>query len=79
MLEKQRAVPNAINNISKVNLEEKEGTAIYLYESDLLQNSKPVKFSKNVFNFKYRDLHFFKSELNILAQDIKKAIEENKS
>lgn len=79
LLEKQRAVPNAINNISKVNLEEKEGTAIYLYESDLLQNSKPVKFSKNVFNFKYRDLHFFKSELNILAQDIKKAIEENKN
>lgn len=79
LLEKQRAVPNAINNISKVNLEEKEGTAIYLYESDLLQNSKPVKFSKNVFNFKYRDLHFFKSELNILAQDIKKAIDENKN
>ena len=79
LLEKQRAVPNAINNISKVNLEEKEGTAIYLYESDLLQNSKPVKFSTNVFNFKYRDLHFFKSELNILAQDIKKAIEENKN
>ena len=79
LLEKQRAVPNAINNISKVNLEEKEGTAIYLYESDLLQNSKPVKFSKNVINFKYRDLHFFKSELNILAQDIKKAIEENKN
>lgn len=79
LLEKQRAVPNAINNISKVNLEGKEGTAIYLYESDLLQNSKPVKFSTNVFNFKYRDLHFFKSELNILAQDIKKAIEENKN
>lgn len=79
LLEKQRAVPNAINNISKVNLEGKEGTAIYLYESDLLQNSKPVKFSTNVFNFKYRDLHFFKSELNILAQDIKKAIDENKN
>ena len=79
LLEKQRAVPNAINNISKVNLEEKEGTAIYLYESDLLQNSKPVKFSKNVINFKYRDLHFFKSELNILEKDIKKAIEENKN
>ena len=79
LIQKRRAVPNAINNISKVNLEGKEGTAIYLYESDLLQNSKPVKFSKNVFNFKYRDLHFFKSELNILAQDIKKAIEENKN
>ena len=74
LIQKRRAVPNAISNISKVNLEEKEGTAIYLYESDLLQNSKPVKFSKNVFNFKYRDFHFFKSELNILAQDIKKEI-----
>ena len=79
LIQKRRAVPNAINNISKVNLEGKEGTAIYLYESDLLQNSKPVKFSTNVFNFKYRDLHFFKSELNILAQDIKKAIDENKN
>lgn len=79
LIQKRRAVPNAISNISKVNLEEKEGTAIYLYESDLLQNSKPVKFSTNVFNFKYRDLHFFKSELNILAQDIKKAIDENKN
>ena len=79
LIQKRRAVPNAINNISKVNLEGKEGTVIYLYESDLLQNSKPVKFSTNVFNFKYRDLHFFKSELNILAQDIKKAIDENKN
>ena len=79
LIQKRRAVPNAINNISKVNLEGKEGTVIYLYESDLLQNSKSVKFSTNVFNFKYRDLHFFKSELNILAQDIKKAIDENKN
>lgn len=79
LIQKRRAVPNAISNISKVNLEGKEGTVIYLYESDLLQNSKPVKFSTNVFNFKYRDLHFFKSELNILAQDIKKAIDENKN
>ena len=41
-------------------------------------NKKSTKFSSNVLNFKYRDMHFFKSELNILTTEVKKALEAQK-
>ena len=79
LLEKGRIIPDAINNIQKVILEDiKEKQLVYLYETDLLNNTKSTKFSNDVFNFKYRDVHFFKSELNILAKDIKEAFKNNK-
>ena len=76
--EKGRIVPDSIKNIEKYNLENTDRQTIYLYETDLLENKKNTKFSRNVYNFKYRDMHFFKSELNILTAEIKKALEAKK-
>lgn len=79
LLEKERFVPDSINNISKINIENSlENQLVYLYETDVLDNKKSTKFSANVINFKYRDMHFFKSELNILTTEVKKALENNK-
>ena len=78
LLEKDRIVPDSIKNIAKYAVENVENQLIYLYETDLLSDKNTTKFSANVFNFKYRDMHFFKSELNILTTEIKKALDENK-
>lgn len=78
LLEKDRIVPDSIKNIAKYDVENVENQLIYLYETDLLSDKNTTKFSANVFNFKYRDMHFFKSELNILTTEIKKALDENK-
>ena len=79
LLEKNRIIPDSIRNISKVDVDNSlENQLVYLYETDILDNIKSTKFSVNVFNFKYRDMHFFKSELNILQQEVKKNLDENK-
>ena len=79
LLEKDRAIPDSISNISKIDIENcTNNELIYLYETDLFDNKKSTKFSSNVLNFKYRDMHFFKSELNILTTEVKKALEAQK-
>ena len=79
LLEKNRGIPDSIKNISKVDIDNLlKNQQIYLYETDIFDNRKATRFSANVFNFKYRDMHFFKSELNILQQEVKKDLEENK-
>ena len=78
LIEKERFIPDAINNIEKINIEEIDNVLVYLYETDIFENKKVTKFSNNVFNFKYRDVHFFKGELNILTKEIKGALNENK-
>ena len=75
---KGRIVPDSIKNIEKYNLENTDRQTIYLYETDLLENKKNTKFSRNVYNFKYRDMHFLRAELNILTAEIKKALEAKK-
>ncbi len=76
LLEKGKVIPDAIKNIEKVEINSNQ--KVYLYETDLFDNKKSTNFSSNVFNFKYRDMHFFKSELNILINEIIKALNENK-
>ena len=79
LLEKNKIVPDSINNIEKLDIENLNNyQKIYLHENDILESKNNNTFSSNVFNFKYRDIHFYKSELNILIEDIKKAINENK-
>ena len=80
LLEKNRSIPDSLNNISKIDIEDlPNNQLVYLYETDLFDSKKNTKFSSNVFNFKYRDMHFFKSELTILTKEVKEALEaENK-
>ena len=74
LTDKNRLVPDSIRNINKIDLEDITLQKVYLYETDLLEESSKVQFSTNKFNFKYRDVHFFKSELNLLTAEIKKPI-----
>ena len=74
LLEKNRVIPDAIKNIEKVEIDNIENKQlIYLYETDLFYSNDKIKFSNNIYNFKYRDIHFFKSELKILTDEVKKA------
>ena len=75
LIEKERFVPEGILNVSDFDLETwnniyNEKQTIYLDEN----NSKTV----NRFEFNYRQINFFKSEIEILMQDIKKYQKENK-
>ena len=79
LLDKNRVIPDSIKNIAKFDIEEIENKQlIYLYETDLLTSSEKSKFSSHVYNFKYRDIHFFKSEIKILTDEVKKAQEQKK-
>ena len=64
--------------MDQIKIEDINRQKVYLYETDLLKETSNIKSSNNVFNFKYRDVHFFKSELNLLTTEIKKAQEEKK-
>ena len=75
LVEKERFVPEGILNVSDFDLTGwnniyNERQTIYLDEN----NSKTV----NRFEFNYRQINFFKSEIEILMQDIKKYQKENK-
>ena len=79
LLDKNRVIPDSIKNIEKIDVEEIENKQlIYLYETDLLTSNDKIKFSNHIYNFKYRDIHFFKSELKILTDEVKKAQEQKK-
>ena len=79
LLDKNRVIPDSIKNIEKIDVEEIENKQlIYLYETDLLTSNDKIKFSNHIYNFKYRDIHFFKSEIKILTDEVKKAQEQKK-
>ena len=72
LIEKKRFVPDSVKNIAKVS-EFKNFQEIYLEESDVTAINSRLKFSNNVYNFKFRDVHFYKSEISILINEIKEA------
>ena len=77
LIEKDRIVPDSINNIDKINLEnEADRQIVFLEETDVLSQSANQKLSANVYNFKYRDVHFYKSEINILLNEVKDSIDK---
>ena len=76
LIEKERFVPDSIKNVSKVNIENIDNNQIiYLEENDVLNENNNLEFSRNVYNFKYRDVHFYKSEINLLIEQIKANID----
>ena len=75
LTEKERFIPEAINNISEFNKEDwnelyNKKQTIYLYENS--------NTSINRFEFNYRPINFYKSETELLIKDIKKWLKENK-
>ncbi len=76
LLEKDKVVPQAIENM--YNFEDIEGKLeiknnLYLEEQDF------IKKQVDRYNFKYRQVNYFNSEIDILINEIKKAKKESKN
>ena len=82
LIEKNRFVPEAINTISKG--EFANGDWFNKINQDLknqtiyIQNNENINISINNYEFKDREINFYKSEIELLLADIKKWIKENK-
>ena len=72
LIEKEKYVPDSINNISKVDLSKIDNSrVVYLEEADVLNDKKNINLSNNVYNFKFREVTFYKSEINLLINEVK--------
>ncbi len=69
LVDKQRIVPHSIQNISEYKYTLEENQVIYLEKQDFGIS----KTSSTKFNFNYRDVNYYKSEMEILFDDIKKS------
>ena len=73
LIEKEKFVPDSIKNVSENSLNISK-QIVYLEKQDVgLANTSSTKF---VFN--YRDINYFKSEIEILFEDIKASLQQNK-
>ena len=76
LIEKQKVVPEAIRNISSIdidNLEEKK-QLLYFEKQDTISKKQTEKY-----HFEYREINFYKSEIENLFEDIEKWNKEKKS
>ncbi len=74
LIEKGRFVPQAIENISMYDYNLEESQIVYLEKQDIaLSKISPTKFT-----FDYRDVNYYKSEIELLFDDIKKDISNKK-
>lgn len=74
LMEKGRFVPQAIHNISIYDYNLEEGQILYLEKQDIaLSKTSHIKFT-----FDYRDVNYYKSEIELLFDDIKKNINDKK-
>lgn len=71
LIEKEKFIPETIKNISGFEYDLKNMQTIYLQESDLY-------IHQNRYEFRYRTINFFKSEIDIVIADIKTYINDNK-
>ena len=77
LVEKEKIVPEALASIQKYEqIEEKIENATNLIYLDKLDNI--TKKQAERFNFQIRDVNYFKSEIENLFKDIKKALKDNK-
>ena len=76
LIEKERFVPDSITNIEKITINDLKNQLVYLDETDVLKGSTSTN-ANSVYNFKFRDVHFYKSEITILINEIKEAKNKN--
>lgn len=74
LIEKQRAVPESIKNISEYKYDMEENQVIYVEK----QNVGLTQANNTKFTFNYRDVNYYKSEIELLFEDIKSNLKENK-
>ena len=73
--EKERIIPEIIYKISEFNKE--EWNELYKAHQTIYLNENSTN-SSNKFEFNYRQINFFKSEIELLIEDIKKWISQKK-
>lgn len=74
LISKEKIVPDAIENISLYNLDFQDKKLVYLEKQDIgISNLTNIKY-----NFSYRDVKYYKSEIEILIADLIKWINEKK-
>ena len=74
LLEKEKYIPQAIQNIEKIEYIREDKQIIYLEKYDF----SVQKLAIAKFDFNYRDLQYYKSEIEILIGDLIKWINEKK-
>lgn len=74
LIEKEKYIPNSIQNIQKVEYVREDKQIIYLEKQDFgITKSLPIKYS-----FNYRDVKYYKSEIELLIQDLVKWVNNKK-
>lgn len=76
LIEKGKIVPEAIKNISEVNFDnfEEKNEIIYFEKQDTINKKQAEKY-----HFEYREINYYKSEIENLFNDIRKWNDEKKS
>jgi len=74
LIEKERYIPQSIQNLKKLEYENQDKQIIYLEKQDFGTS----KLSGTKFKFDYKDVKYFKSEIEILISDLIKWLNEKK-
>ena len=76
LIEKEKIVPEALKNITSIDLNqlENEKSVIYFEKQDIVTNRQAEKYT-----FNYRQINYYKSEIENLFEDIKRWNKEQKS
>ena len=74
LIEKEKYVPNSILNIEPIDYVSEDKQVVYLEKQDL--GAKTISNTK--YNFNYRDVKYYKSEIEILIGDLIKALNDKK-
>ena len=76
LIEKEKIIPEALENITSIDLNqlENEKSVIYFEKQDIVTNRQAEKYT-----FNYRQINYYKSEIENLFEDIKRWNKEQKS
>ena len=76
LIEKEKIIPEALENITSIDLNqlENEKSVIYFEKQDTVTNRQAEKYT-----FNYRQVNYYKSEIENLFEDIKRWNKEQKS
>jgi len=76
LIEKEKIVPEALKNITSIDLNqlENEKSVIYFEKQDIVTNRQAEKYT-----FNYRQINYYKSEIENLFENIKRWNKEQKS
>lgn len=84
LIDKEKSVPDVISNLVEFknvykdviekNEEKSENTNIYLFKDDIVTQ----KLTNTIFNFNYRDILFYKNEIESLCNNLQDSIKKKK-